>query len=75
MVLKFDMGHGHKSHSDMRHDHFLKSTGDMGTPRQGPQRGFVRSHLIIIQDVLDISIIYIYKTLMALCEVILTLDP
>ena len=37
MFLKFDMQHGasvtrqeHKSHSDMRNDHFLNLTGDMG---------------------------------------------
>ena len=37
MFLKLDMQHGalvsrqgHKSHSDMRHVHFLNSTGDMG---------------------------------------------
>ena len=30
MFLKFDMRQGHKSHSDMRHDHFLNTTGDMG---------------------------------------------
>ena len=37
MFLKFDMRQGalvtrqgHKSHSDMRHEHFLNSTGDMG---------------------------------------------
>ena len=30
MFLKFDMRQGHKGHSDMRHDHFINSTGDMG---------------------------------------------
>ena len=30
MFLKFDMRHGHESHSDMRHDHFLNSICDMG---------------------------------------------
>ena len=30
MFLKFDMRQGHLRHSDMRHDHFLNSTGDMG---------------------------------------------
>ena len=30
MFLKFDMRHGHKSHSDMGHVHFLNSTGYMG---------------------------------------------
>ena len=29
MFLKFDMGREHLSLSDMRHDHFLNSTGDM----------------------------------------------
>ena len=37
MFLKFDMRQGHKSHSDMRHGHFLNSTGDMGiNKRQRP---------------------------------------
>ena len=30
MFLKFDMLQGLACHSDMRHDHFLNSTGDMG---------------------------------------------
>ena len=34
MFLKFDMRQGHKSHSDMQHDHFLISTGDIGIKEQ-----------------------------------------
>ena len=30
MFPKFDMQQRHKSHSDIRHDHFLNLTGDMG---------------------------------------------
>ena len=41
MFLEFDMRHGalvtqqgHKSHSDMQHDHFLNLTGDMGIKKR-----------------------------------------
>ena len=38
MFLKFDMPQGHKSHSDMRNDHLLNSTGDMGINKRQRQR-------------------------------------
>ena len=34
MFLKFDIRQGHKSYSDMRHGHFLNSTGDMGVNKR-----------------------------------------
>ena len=45
MFLKFDMRQGHLSHSDMRHDHFLNSTGDMGINKR--QRHATLAFLII----------------------------
>ena len=39
LFLKFDMRHGHKiGNRDMQNWHFLKSTGDLGSPCQGPHR-------------------------------------
>ena len=34
MFLEFDVRQGHLRHSDMRHDNFLNSTGDMGINKQ-----------------------------------------
>ena len=52
MLLNFDMRHGalvtrqgHKSHSDMRHVHFLNSTGDMGKNKRPTQRESVEYRL------------------------------